>query len=91
MLTSKAQIQTSAPERLMTRLCKHWSHKLPVNLGEKQAEIELPAGICRLYCSEILTVELESDHEQMPVLQQVVADHLIRMAGKEEQLVISWQ
>lgn len=90
MMTSSARIQTQAPARLMTRLCKHWGHKFPVSLDEQRGEIELPAGVCRLYCTEVLTVELDSDSEQMPFLQQVVTDHLIRMAGKEE-LAIQWQ
>lgn len=90
MTTSTARIQTQAPTRLMTRLCKHWAHKFPVSLNELQGEIELPMGVCRLYCTEELTVELESDSEQMSLLQQVVADHLLRMAGKEE-LAIAWQ
>ncbi|MGO1500623.1 MAG: DUF2218 domain-containing protein [Marinobacter sp.] len=39
--------------------------------------------------ADILTVELGSDTAQMPRLQEVVADHLVRMAGKEK-LVIEW-
>jgi hypothetical protein len=90
MLTSSARIQTQKPERLMTRLCKHWGHKFPVSLDERQGRIELPMGICQLHCTDILTVELESDAGQMPQLQRVVADHLQRMAAGEE-LAIEWQ
>ncbi|MGO1501468.1 MAG: DUF2218 domain-containing protein [Marinobacter sp.] len=89
MLTSSAQIQTQNSQRIMNRLCKHWGHKLPVALTAHQGEIELPLGICRLHCTDILTVKLESDVAQMPRLQEVVADHLVRMAGKEK-LVIEW-
>lgn len=89
-LTSSAAIQTQQPERLMTRLCKHWGHKFPVQLEEQQADIELPMGICRMLCTDILRVELHSDEEQTPRFQQVVADHLQRMASSEE-LVIEWQ
>lgn len=90
MSTSSAQIQTQNPARLMTRLCKHWGHKFPVKHDEQQGEIELPMGVCRLRCTDLLLVELEGDHEQMTQFQQVVADHLLRMAGKEK-LVIEWQ
>ena len=91
MLTSNAQIQTQHARRLMTRLCKHWSHKFPVSLSEEQGRIELPLGICRLdSTSGALMVELKSDAGHMPRLQQVVADHLQRMAGGEE-LVIDWR
>lgn len=90
MLTSSAHIQTQDPQRLMNRLCKHWGHKLPVTLEAQQAEIELPPGVCRMHCADALTVELKSDAAQMPKLQQVVADHLQRMAAKES-LVIEWK
>lgn len=90
MLTSIAHVQTQSPQRLMNRLCKHWGHKLPVTLSAQQGEIELPMGVCRLHCTDMLTVELESDAVQMPTLQQIVTDHLQRMAGKEE-LAIEWK
>lgn len=90
MLTSSAHIQTQQADRLLTRLCKHWAHKFPVSHSERQGEIKLPLGICRLHAAETLTVNLESNAEQTPTLQQVVTDHLQRMAGKEV-LVIEWQ
>lgn len=75
----------------MTRLCKHWGHKFPVTLNEQKSEIVLPMGICRmLYPGNGLTVEPEGNAEQMSTFQQVVSDHLQRMAGKDD-LVIEWQ
>lgn len=74
----------------MTRLCKHWGHKLPVAMEEDGARIDLPMGACRMHCGDALVVTLQSDAAQMPQLQQVVADHLIRMASGE-QLVIEWR
>ena len=88
--TSTAMIQTDQPQRLMKRLCKHWGHKFAVELDGQQGTIELPMGICRMLCTDILRVELEGEAEQMPVFQQVVADHLQRMASAED-LVIEWQ
>lgn len=90
MLVSTAQIQTSDPQRLMKRLCKHWGHKFPVELDEYQGSIELPLGVCRMQCKSTLDVELHADVEQMSRLQQVVADHLQRMATAQ-QLAIEWQ
>lgn len=46
-------------------------------------------GVCQMYCTDLLIVTLKSDTEQLPKLQQVVSDHLLRMAGKET-LVIEW-
>ena len=89
MLTSSATIQTQNPQQIMNRLCKHWAHKLPVTLSSDKGEIELPMGVCQMYCTDLLIVTLRSDAEQLPKLQQVVSDHLLRMAGKET-LVIEW-
>lgn len=89
-MKTSAQIETENPKRLMTRLCKHWAHKFPVDVGEDAGKIELPMGECRMTCTEALTVELEGDAEQMPRFQEVVADHLHRMASKET-LAIEWQ
>lgn len=89
MLTSSATIQTQNPQQIMNRLCKHWAHKLPVTLSSDKGEIELPMGVCQMYCTDLLIVTLKSDAEQLPKLQQVVSDHLLRMAAKET-LVIEW-
>ncbi len=85
-----ALIQTEQPARLMTRLCKHWGHKFPVEAGEQESTITLPMGVCRMICTDILRVELQSDEQQMSTFQQVVAEHLQRMASSQE-LVIEWQ
>jgi hypothetical protein len=42
-----------------------------------------------MLCTDILRVELQGDAQQMATFQQVVADHLRRMASSEE-LVIDW-
>lgn len=88
-MKASARIETENPKRLMTRLCKHWGHKFPVSAGEQESEIQLPMGVCRMRCNDILAVELEGDAEQMPRFQEVVADHLHRMASKET-LAIEW-
>jgi len=91
MTQAIAHIQTEQPERLVTRLSRHWGHRFPVSREEHHSDIELPLGRCRLLSSsEGLTVELQGRAEDMATLQQVVADHLQRMAGREE-LVIRWQ
>lgn len=87
MLTSSATIQTQNPQQIMNRLCKHWAHKLPVTLSSDKGEIELPMGVCQMYCTDLLIVTLKSDAEQLPKLQQVVSDHLLRMAGKETLII----
>lgn len=90
MIKSTANIETPQAERLIIQLCKHWGHKFPVRQGERWGEIDLPLGVCRMRADAVLAVELEGEADQMPKLQEVVAEHLQRMARKEE-LVIRWQ
>lgn len=81
----KATVTTDNPARLITRLCKHWGHKFPVRHDEHEGEIELSIGHCHLGVVEAgLAVSLQAESpEQLQQLQQVVGDHLQRMASGE--------
>ena len=90
MATAMVAVENSS--RLINRLCKHWGHKFPVQHDQQKGEIELPIGNCRLQVADGgLQVVLEAeDPEQLQKLQQVVADHLERMATGET-LSFTWQ
>lgn len=90
--SSAATVATAAPSRLINRLCKHWGHRFPVRHDEQAGEISLSIGECRLRVVEAgLEVALyAADPAQLQQLQQVVADHLLRMASGEA-LVFAWQ
>ncbi len=80
-----ATVATENPSRLINRLCKHWGHKFPVRHDEREGDIQLSIGDCRLRVVETgLNVSLQAeDPEQLQQLQQVVTDHLQRMATGE--------
>lgn len=92
MSATQGHVDTQNPSRLITRLCKHWGHKFPVRHDEQEGEIQLSIGQCRMKVVEGgLNVVLEAeDAEQLQRLQQVVAEHLERMATGET-LVFTWQ
>ena len=83
MLSSTAQITTDNPQRLITRLCKHWSHKFPVSFDEQCGEIQLGLGPCLLEAQQGgLHVRVQAaDSEQLLRLQTIVGEHLQRMAA----------
>lgn len=92
MITSSAHIPTTEAQSLIRGLCTNWSKSFPVTHEDQWGEIQLPIGICCLYAGNELKVVLESDPEQMPVLQQMVTDHLQCMAtSNEKDLVIHWE
>lgn len=90
MLISKAFITTEDPARVMRRLCKHWSHKFPVELDEHRGLVHFPAGTCEfLHETALLKVRLSMAAQELPTMQGVVAEHLQRMAG-DEPLLVQW-
>ncbi len=90
MPITQAFITSRDPARLMRRLCKHWSHKFPVEFDECRGLVQFPTGTCEfLHEAQLLRVRLAMAAEGLPRMQQVVAEHLQRMAG-DEPLAIQW-
>ena len=93
MPLSRAEIPTTAGERIINRLCKHWAHKLEVEHTQQDAKIVFPdMGTCLMHAEpDMLAVSIETlEEEHLDKLEGVVENHLQRMA-KDEELVIVWQ
>ncbi|MDT8893569.1 DUF2218 domain-containing protein [Halomonas sp. I1] len=92
MPISRAEIVTESGDKLINRLCKHWSHKLEVEQKEGEGRITFDNGSCLLRAEQDkLQVAVEAlDEEGLDRLEGVVASHLERMAGKES-LDIIWE
>ncbi|WP_447554303.1 DUF2218 domain-containing protein [Vreelandella sp. EE22] len=92
MPISRADIATESGERLINRLCKHWSHKLEVEYTATDATIVFPEkGTCRMHAKDkTLSVSIDAvDDAALDQLEDVVKNHLERMA-KDEPLAIDW-
>ncbi|MGQ7246502.1 DUF2218 domain-containing protein [Halomonas sp. V046] len=89
MVESRSTIATASGQRLIHRLCKHWSHKLEVDA--ERGLVVFEGGRCVMQAgADTLDVRLDADDaEVLERLKAVVASHLERMAGKEE-LVVAW-
>ena len=76
----------------MKRLCRHFAHKVPTSVDDQQGSIRFPFGICRI------SVDDEEMHFRVEVIdaddldraERVVGDHLIRMANRDEPVVV-WE
>ncbi len=88
----QADIQTDNANRIMKRLCKHWSHKLKIELEDETATIHFEKAICYLYIQPAKLISKISTPERaiLQQMQSVVEDHLHRMATPEI-LTINWQ
>ena len=84
-MISSTTITTAERARIISRLCKHWGHRLPVEYDETRGRIELPFGLCLLTAGAgTLELRLEGTPEaDMDQFEQVVADHAQRMARGE--------
>lgn len=92
MLETHSLVRTDNPQRLVSRLCKHWGHRFPVHLHDEGGDIELSFGHCAMtHCDDGLDVRLRAEQEdQLAKLREVVTEHLQRMAG-DESLSFDWR
>jgi hypothetical protein len=57
-LTANAFVPTATPARYIGRLCKHFTHKIPVVFDEQQGRIEFAFGLSLLHTEPILLLLL---------------------------------
>jgi len=88
-MKSTTQIQTLEGRRIAKRLFNHWKHKFEVLETEQDFKIIMPTAIITLIPQpETLDVSIKSDDENHDRLEQVVIDHLNRMAQQE--FTVTW-
>lgn len=93
MFRSSTSVQTQNGSRYLKRLCKHWSHKFDVAYTDEEGRV--PFGddrLCIFKASpESLAIAIEApDQEAIARLEQVVADHLVRMADRDQLGELTW-
>jgi hypothetical protein len=93
-MQSTATIHTTAATRYLGQFCKHFAHKLPVDLDPANASGQVtfdPGAVCRLSAGDdTLTLNVIADTaEQIARLQDVTVRHLVRFAFREE-LTVNW-
>ncbi len=90
-MTSEARVATETPARYVTRLCKHFAHKVPATFSDTEGRIEFAMGT-GLLAVEPGTLVLRAqaqDAEGLARVEHVLGSHLERFADKET-LSIAW-
>jgi hypothetical protein len=87
-MRSQAIIQTENAKRYLGQFCKHFAHKLPVELAADNTAgiVTFGAGTCTMAADSAslsLTIAGETA-EAMATLQGVVERHLVRFAFRED-------
>lgn len=90
--TSRALVPTAHASRYLQQLCKHWSHKFEVSFDATQGTVPFPEGRKVDFHADETTLTLDvtaEDEAGVARMEEVVANHLVRFAFREE-LVIEW-
>lgn len=89
-MNSTTQITTDEAKRISKRLLNHWKHKFEVAETEAYSKIFMPTATVTLTSREqSLDVMIENQQDNVEHLEQVVIDHLNRMAQQE--FIVKWQ
>ena len=90
MPKSTASVTTEHASRYLQQLCKHWSHKFAVEFSPTEGRIDLvESRVVDLHADDrTLTVNVEA--EDLERMEQVVVDHIVRFAFREE-LKFEWR
>lgn len=90
MSAATTRVPTAHASRYLQQLCKHWSHKYPVEFTPQNGRIEMSAAVLILDADEEgLGLQLTAAPEDLERMEGVVAAHLQRFAFKED-LVFDW-
>ena len=92
MLIVSAKVPTANASKYIQQLCKHWSHKLEVELSEQKGVVRFPDAVVVLEARpDDLTVTIDAqEKETVERIKGVVASHLDRFAFREAPLKFDW-
>ena len=93
MAKAIAVVPTENGWKYLQHLCKHWSHKLDVELGEKSGIVRFSEAVATMSADDqALTVEIEAASDDvLERMKGVVSSHLDRFAFREAPLPFEWK
>jgi hypothetical protein len=92
MPESVAHVETAHASRYLQQLCKHWSHKFPVEFDQQRGTVPFNADSVVEFAADEAGLHMTlrvADAQSLERMQTVVADHLKRFAFRED-LAIAW-
>ncbi|RED44173.1 DUF2218 domain-containing protein [Aestuariispira insulae] len=83
---SHARVATASAEKYLRQLCKHFAHKVPVELDQQKARVDFPPGPCLMMADETaLSFYCQGGSaDGLARIQLIIDDHLKRFAWREE-------
>lgn len=93
MHVSEAHVPTASASRYLQQICKHWSHKFPVEFTSESGCVPFSEDRrCDFSANaDTLTMRIHaSDEATLERTQHVVVEHLKRFAFREDLGEIRW-
>ena len=92
MAQAQATVPTENGSKYLQQLCKHWSHKFPVDFDAQKGSITFPNAMATMEAGpDTLLVKVEApEADTVDRMKGVVADHLNRFAFREAPLPFNW-
>jgi uncharacterized protein len=93
MHKATAVVPTESGWKYIQQLCKHWSHKLTVELSDNKGVVTFENATAVMTSNDAaITVTIEAPSaEVLERLKGVVSSHLDRFAFREAPLPFDWQ
>ncbi|KXJ59274.1 MAG: 2,4-dihydroxyhept-2-ene-1,7-dioic acid aldolase [Thalassospira sp. Nap_22] len=93
MFTTKGSVKTDKAAKYLVQLCKHFAHKVEVDLGETTGNVAFPMGPCVITAHEDrLTFDGQSHKsEGIESMKGVIIIHLDKFAWREAPLEYHWE
>lgn len=84
-MQASTSFTTENAERYLGTLCKHFGHKVPVEIEAGSGRIEFPFGQCVMHADKngLSLVAKADDQSQLDKTIQVISSHLERFAFRE--------
>jgi hypothetical protein len=93
MAKTIAVVSTESGWKYLQQLCKHWAHKLEVELTDQKGVVKFSEATAVMTSDpKALTVEIEAvSDEVLERMKGVVSSHLDRFAFREAPLPFDWK
>lgn len=93
MFITKGSVKTDKAGKYLVQLCKHFAHKVEVDLREASADVAFPMGPCTITATEdelIFEGQAESDIG-LEKMKGVIIIHLDKFAWREVPIEYRWE
>ena len=93
MFTTTGYVKTDKASKYLIQLCKHFAHKVEVNLDDTTGNVAFPMGPCTIKAdNDRLTFAGQSHKpEGIESMKGVIVVHLDKFAWREAPLEYHWE